>query len=216
MYNSSNRIICLLGGIVLLATAGCGDDPDSPGGAACTMFTACGGNLAPGTYKVTSACTSRGVASITDTCKGSAEVSDLKITGTRTLNANLTYSSTDVVLGTIKLALPSSCFTEFGVSDCSELEEAFQGDPDIMKEYKSVACSGTPVCTCLLTSRGTENKETGTYRIAGSAITFTATGEEPVEAEFCAAGSATHVKMYPFSSGNRTGEFSIVETWAKQ
>jgi hypothetical protein len=161
-------------------------------GGRCSNSAACGGDIV-GTWKITSSCVSANLAMLDGTCPAATlSTSDLKMAGSVTYNADLSYIETGTVSGTVVVTEPTSCFTSQGVTPtCDDLNQEFQSnnqDPAL-----TLHCTGTTTCTCTETFTNEDTSQTGTYTTTTAGVlTETRDGESsPSETDdYCVKGTA--------------------------
>jgi hypothetical protein len=177
-----------------LAVPACGGSSSGSGSASCSGDTTCGGDVV-GTWKIDAACVSSSAdtTGMTDTCPGaSLDTSGSTITGTFTFGADNTYSSSLVEGGTFHYTIPNSCLTMNGqTATCAQLGMAFTSAGDT---FSSSSCktSGNN-CLCDLGTKPQTTTESGTYTVAGSALTMTSSTGDVSTSSFCASGNKLHV-----------------------
>jgi hypothetical protein len=102
MKNTLSITACL----AMMVLSGCGGS-----GGMCGNTAACGGDIV-GTWTIASSCVS-GSSAISATCPGeTVDGANLKVTGTVTYNADMTYTANSILSGSETLMLPLSCVTK--------------------------------------------------------------------------------------------------------
>jgi hypothetical protein len=116
--------------------------------------------------------------------------SSLTITGSITYNADLTYTQTGAISGTVVVTEPTSCFTQAGVTPtCDDINKAFQDnnqDPSL-----NLHCTGTSTCTCTETFTNEDSSETGTYTTTTAGLLSQTTDGDTTadESDYCVKGT---------------------------
>jgi hypothetical protein len=179
------------------------------GTAACPAFTACGGTIVPGTYKITATCMDNLVlpADSMDWCTGATgSVTATTFGGTFTFLAGNRYTLEETVSIIEKMVLPASCMNSGGTAiTCSQLEAGIKqsaaADTSSDMKLSSATCTGSSGCTCSMAISGGHN-ESGSYVVSGNTVTSTPDGEAADDPnEFCVSGSEIRVAM-PSQSGS--------------
>jgi hypothetical protein len=177
-------ILSVLGMTCLAAMtvlSGCGDSV----GGTCGNTPACGGDLV-GTWTIASSCVSAG-SSMSALCPGAtADTANLKVTGTITYTADMTYTTNSVLSGSETLVLPLSCFVQSDVSaTCDQLGQIYMNDPT----NQSATCTGSSICTCTIVLSNQTSTRTGTYSTTAAGLaTDTPTGGAPSQSDYCVRG----------------------------
>ncbi len=191
------------------------------GDASCSNVTPCGGDVV-GTWNVTSSClTVSGDMDLShvglDRCESVSVTGSLEVTGTWTAYADGTYSDNTTTTGTETFELLGSCLRVSGTCTvCSRIGGAIAS-----VGYASVTCEEdpnsepSPECGLGCTCSGTIDQAgglgvapmypsaSGTYTVAGSTLTITASEQEY---SYCVSG--TTLSMTPRSApttGTLTG-----------
>ena len=184
--------------LAALAVPACGGSSSGSGSgsASCSGDTACGGDVV-GTWKIQAACASSstdGSGTIPNCAGASLSTSGLTVTGTFTFGADMTYSSSLVEGGSAHYTIPNSCLTENGQTvSCAELGAAFSS-ADTSGTFSSASCAASGSnCVCDLGTKPQTVTETGTYTVAGSALTMTASTGDVSTSSFCSKGNELHM-----------------------
>jgi hypothetical protein len=162
----------------LLASCGGGD------GQTCATPAACGGEIAPGRYKITSYCASVNGTIKSEFCPAGIAVNsfDLKVTGTMTFNADKTYSSMGTVGATIVEVIPAECLMRGAIRlTCEQLTQSLRTSMGM-----SGSCTGSGACTCTLTIADMPSMASGTYSTGGTSLTITPAGGDASVGQYCA------------------------------
>jgi hypothetical protein len=165
------------------------------GGGVCEELTPCGGDIAPGTYRVTSYCEHAEAPEGSDpSCPGkSVSTTSSTLSGTFTFSAGQGYSFATTGSGSQTLRVPVSCLTQGGgPMTCSSLAQEMQhpsSDDPSFNPYTSVNCTGSTVCTCVATA-DIGSSETGSYSVDNSLLTTVPDGPEPgTVSPYCVSGN---------------------------
>jgi hypothetical protein len=165
-------------GITLVSAAvpmaGCGSG-DGDGGGSCSVGAACGGDIV-GTWNFSKYCINTMMAAGNFCPTATVDTSDLVPTGTAQFTASMTYMVNVTLSGTFRLTLPSECLIQQGITfTCDQLNQSYQmviAQPD--SPFTSASCTaGGGGCRCNFGFRSTASTESGTYTIAGDAVTMT-------------------------------------------
>jgi len=189
-----------------LSIAACGGGSKS---SACNQVGACGGSVV-GTWKVTGSCLNAGgnaamASGISMSCPnasvGNANVSQ---TGSVTYKADMTFTATTTISGSVSVVLPASCLTQMGVTiTCDQLNQVFKsvgssagaagssggGLPDI---HCSSSGGG---CACTTSIPMQTSTTSGTYSTSGSLLT-----ENGSISDYCVQGDKLYVKPHQGTS----------------
>jgi hypothetical protein len=167
--------------LAMVVLTGCGGS-----GGTCGNTAACGGDIV-GTWTITSSCVSGSVAS--SSCPGeTVDTANLKISGTVTYAADLTYTVNSLLSGSETLTLPLSCVNKPGATTppktCDQLGATLMGTIS-----ESITCTGSSVCTCHVVISNQTSMTTGTYTTtAAGLLTETAMGGSPSQNDYCVKG----------------------------
>ena len=178
--NREGRGWLVLGGLGMLVavSGGCGgEDGDS-----CGEFSACGGEVT-GTWQIQNVCFTGNPQALFEGCMGAkVDVGGLEMTGNLTLGADMTFSRTSMLGGSMSVSLPSSCLTFNNITlTCSQLDAAVKAeiasDPD--SEFTSISCQdASGGCSCTFGVMPDSEMETGTYTVQGNVLSLRETGED--------------------------------------
>jgi hypothetical protein len=187
-------------GLASISLTACGGDSSR----SCPDVAACGGTIAPGRYKITSYCATANAKLTSPSCAAgiSFDLGGLKLTGTVTFNADMTYQSTGMASGTITQVIPASCLVSNGVPlTCVQLDQAVkaQGSSSGM----TGSCSGSGDCTCVLTLNGAPSMAEGIYLTNGLTLTISPKGGETSLGDYCA--KPTELRFHAFSMPSMMG-----------
>lgn len=182
-------------GLAVLAVGqlGCGGD----GGNSCGTFTPCGGNVV-GRWNITQSCISA-AEMMTAECPGQqVDSSGLKMSGSTTFNADMTYAGQVTISGSMSTTIPASCLMQDGITvTCEQLNAFFQlslqEDPEA--PFSAVSCSKAGSgCRCSFTFKATSSSEQGTYATAGNVLTLTSSDGDAESSDYCVSGNKLQVK----------------------
>jgi len=172
---------------LVVAGFGCG----AGSGGSCGATQPCGGDLV-GAWTITAGCSSRSVAASELMTIVGGPCPTLAITstedhpsGTITFNADLTFTASYSITGSITAAVPASCFDEM---PCAALE-AFLGMEGLLVH----GCTGTATCACTIDRVPQTLDGAGTYVASGNLLELHPDGAPIVLKQFCAAGSTLHL-----------------------
>jgi hypothetical protein len=173
-------MVASLGGLLLVAGAGCGGNNNN--GPACTTTnTPCGGDIV-GTWSYQEVC---GVSNTFMDSACPTAVYDLTPTasGSYVFNADMTFSLNLTTGETGTITFPASCV---GKSACSSLDQTIsQGGMTA-----TLSCTGGTGQACTCTGSETEAfNETGTYKIEGTNVVMTDSKGGVGASAFCVQGS---------------------------
>src|SRR3954453_2093346 len=112
MRRFGKGLVCSLA--VVLGLVGCDSDD---GGGSCDSVAACGGDIV-GDWTITDSCFSlTGPAPTDGFCPpATLDSGGLKVSGTASYRADLTYSATLTFSGSLAVVLPPSCLTMNGIT----------------------------------------------------------------------------------------------------
>lgn len=186
-----------LGMVASFFVSACGGSSDGSG--SCGTTAACGGDIV-GTWTITSSCLN---ASMPDMdCPGATiGSSTLKVTGTATYNADLTYSHTGTISGTAAFTIPASCLMSQGTTvTCDQLNQFFAAAPI---PGVTIHCTGSTSCSCTETATNADASESGTYTVtAAGTLTETTTDGDDTVSDYCVKGTTLNVSEH--SGGSET------------
>lgn len=206
--------------LLLLGAAGCGGDGDgggaggtgggaggtSGGNVAACGIAPCGGDLL-GTWNLTDFCVPPGSTpavspDIMAGCPGFRYGPvRINLSGSFTFNADLTYAGQLTAAYEGSFIFPASCLNGMSCADVdAALKQVYAGDPEV----QSVACGGSPDCTCTIMGPPTPDQESGTYAVSANTLTTTPTGETPDVVQYCVQGSTLVLR------DNETGDSAII------
>jgi hypothetical protein len=186
------RTIVLVASTLLMSAGlGCGGGP----GDACGRTPPCGGDLV-GSWTITSGCVdpSVAVAGIENVLGGSCpgltidSVSTVQ-SGTFTFAADLTFTASASVGGTITATLPPSCL---GGLTCAQVGTDF-----LIRGLSEGGCTGTSSCTCPIPRASSLTIDGGgTYSVADSMLTLVTPAGTGIFEQYCVTGSAMHIVSF--------------------
>jgi hypothetical protein len=199
-----------------LGFVGCGSsddkDPKASSGEPtpvprCEEPTPCGGDPV-GTWTIEVSCLGELVG--TPSCAGlMGDSSGITQTGTLTLFADHTYSSTTNIFGIQKTTYPAACIAGL---DCATL--ATVNAATAPAESGNISCTATSAGGCSCTSEVSVMGivDHGTYSTSGDILTQVRTNSNPFDVEYCVRGrSLTLLSRNPSS-----GSVAQVVTLSKQ
>lgn len=182
--------------VVVFVVLGCSSGGSSGGTAACSPFTACGGDVT-GTWSVTGVC----ITGVTDSsCTSATLAVTAQPSGTLTFNANGSYSDTATITATESATIPASCLS--GASDCTAFETALQGQTGV----SGATCTGNVAtsCQCSIVLTPQTDSNVGTYTTAGTALTRTPTGATATTTPYCVQGNTLRLQVLDSSGATTT------------
>jgi hypothetical protein len=151
--------------------------------------TPCGGNLV-GNWSLTGGCidkTSLEAQLQQDSYCPTLTLNSVTMTESGTVTFTVTnYSVAANRTITFSENVPLICIDP---ATCADLEYAYSTDPTI----QSVSCTGTTLCTCLLTLLPQSGSEQGTYTTAGSSLITTPAGGTAATSAYCVQGGTLHL-----------------------
>src|SRR5689334_9941313 len=104
------------------------------GGGTCGAAAPCGGEIV-GTWSISSSCLSANISMFEADCPAATATGvGLKITGTITYGADMTYTSQTTTTGSVRVTFPRDCI---GTTTCADIQPALRSDPQ-----------GSPTATC--------------------------------------------------------------------
>lgn len=175
--------------VLALAAAGFGCGAGS--GGSCGATQPCGGDPV-GAWTITDGCSNRSVAASELMTIVGGPCPALTITsiedqqsGTVTFNADLTFTASYSVTGSITAAVPASCFDDM---PCAALE-TFLGMEGLLVH----GCTGTATCACVVDRVPETLDGAGTYMVTGNLLELHPDAAAGVLKQFCAAGSTMHL-----------------------
>ncbi len=164
----------------------------------CGKVQPCGGDVV-GNYSISAACINSAAINmeLQIDCPGaSVNYGSLRVSGTGSFNADMTYSIAETVSATITENIPASCLSEGGLTvTCAQLDALFQdalaSDPN--SGIQSAHCSGSSSCSCSFVLNASTTNETGTYTTSGTTLTTTSSTGAVSSNAYCVQGSELHV-----------------------
>lgn len=203
-----NKPTWVVMGITVVALAGCG----SSSGGSCGKVAACGGDIVAD-WTIADIClAASGTALFGDFCpSGTLDAAGLTATGMASYRADMTYSATITMAGSMALVLPESCLTSGGVTlTCAQFDQAFQyqlamnPDPSI----QSASCAGSGSCRCTLQLTPQTGGGSGTYSTSGTTLI-----ENGAPAgDYCVQGNELHLLTASMDMGSFALSGDIVLT----
>jgi hypothetical protein len=199
-------------GVAGLLLVGCSGD-DGPA-ATCGKVQPCGGDVV-GQWMVATECESRDHfdAAVADFATMAAQswcpgqtlrAFEPRVSGSLSFDAAGTYSVAFLLGANLDVNLPVSCLS--GLS-CAGATANFQAqiaagtyaNPNV----SSVSCVGSSDCVCRSVLSAPQS-ETGTYSIAGTALTFTDMAGGFTDNSYCVEGNALHLLTTSMASTGQT------------
>ena len=178
--------------VLPVACGGHSSNNNIVGGPSCTVAP-CGGDIV-GTWNPSEVCADKSVfmtaflSGLMGQCPG-ANVGSVNFapTGSMVFGADMSYSITLSIAGSISVNVPSSCLGGQTCADlAAQLQSAFAGDPTI----QSVSCTGSTTCACPIVMSPDQTYETGTYTVSGSTLLTTPTGSTTADSQqYCVKGT---------------------------
>jgi hypothetical protein len=193
--------------------AGCGGGS----GGTCANSPACGGNIV-GTWKITSACASASPSMFDMSCPGASESGNLTATGTYTFNADMSYSTSVLVSGTVTVGLPASCLSMGGVTvTCDELNALFASGAGGMAAGSAHCSSAGSNCNCTISMTNSPQNDSGTYTTtaAGLLSLMAGGGATSEQDDYCVSGG-TALTISPHPGSAMMGGVSGTIAFTKQ
>lgn len=188
----------------VMLTAGCGKDHGGPG-ASCLKVQPCGGNVV-GAWNIVATCATRAAldSAFAAEVAGSACPTQMlgnveeTPTGTLRFNSDLTYSSMFTINSVVDVIIPAACL---GGTNCASVNANLQAElaAGLHPEVVSASCAGSSNCVCHQVI-STPQSETGTYSIAGNAITLVEADGTTSGVEFCVQGDTVHLMNVTMST----------------
>jgi len=173
-----------------LAVTACGG---SGGGATCSVRP-CGGDVV-GNWSGDSACldqmtlNQQFLASLAGECP-TASITNVTFVpaGTMAFAADLTYTASVALRGTMDLNMPASCLNG---QTCEMVNASIQGA--VGGEIQSASCVGSGSCVCTLHMLIELEASSGTYATSGTILALTATTGTSDSGNYCVQGSTLHL-----------------------
>ena len=190
------------------------------GSGSCGKVSACGGDVV-GNYNISAGCINNAALNmqLVANCPGAtANASGVKVTGSGSFNADLTYSTTETLTASFSETIPASCLTTTsnGITitlTCAQLDQAIQQlvqqDPTTIQ---SAHCAGANSCTCSFTLAGQTTTEMGTYTTLGTTITMTSSTGTVTTDSYCVQGKDLHVMSFDMTMPMASAQADIVFT----
>jgi len=193
---------------------GCGGGGGGPSGfgvggpSKCGQVLPCAGDLT-GSWAFDTGCiTAAGITEATagTTCPGETlGVTDVKVSGTATFNADMTYTLDALSQqATFVLTVPSGCVGGVG---CPMVAVSILATG----QFDSVNCTGTSTCTCTVVQTPVVANETGTYTVAGNTLTTTSDTGNVTSVDTCVQTPYLHMVLTQAMSMGAMGQATIIE-----
>ena len=185
-----NKLQWVGASVAMTVLAGCGGSD----GGSCGMVAACGGDIVAEWTIVDSCLTaSGGGALFGDFCPtATVDAGGLRINGMASYRADMTFSGTATMSGSMAFVFPASCLTMSGITlTCAQLDQAVKqammDDPD--PSVQSISCAGSGSCTCTAQMAPQTSTGSGTYTTSGSTLVENGTSSS----EYCVQGNELHL-----------------------
>jgi hypothetical protein len=177
------KLGCCLAAVLFFT--GCGS---SSSGTTCANSPPCGGNIV-GKWTITSSCVSASADVFGVECPSATVTSShLQVTGTLTYNADMTYTSSGTLSGSVVAMIPASCLVFGGLTvTCAQINQVFPNDPT---SGLTVSCTGSSSCTCTETFTNAASAESGTFTTTAAGLLTTTSSDGSVgESDYCLKGT---------------------------
>ena len=180
--------------LVSVVTISCGGDGGG-GGGSCGQVAGCGGNVVAN-WQVAEVCGNDAPMAPPSCPAATIDTSGIKFGGNFNAKADMTYTSTLSLSGSMKMTLPGTCLMAGPVTlTCADLTAALQGDamePDSTFQSASCVAAGTG-CACTMVMKPDSTSETGTYSTSGSVLTLV-DQDGPEMSDYCVKGNNLHLR----------------------
>lgn len=202
-YGEMHRLMIF--GVVVLAISACGGGENS-----CSAVSPCGGQIAPGRYRISSYCSNLKATIKSAVCPAglTVDVGSMSATGTFTFNADGTYQAEATLTGSIVESVPSSCLRQASPgSSCSQL-----GQQQLRVAGSAVlssGCSGTETCACSFSLGNLHSLTNGTWSTNGAVLTITPSNQRSSRSQYCATAST--VSLVSTSTTDTLGGSLVME-----
>lgn len=187
---------------VVLAALACGSDSDGDGGAECTTFSACGGELT-GTWQSRALClpddfADRVVMNLPPECDGAVAVEDVVSDTTLTFDADGTFTEAGSATTELAISFSQACITAAAGQPadellvglfCDQVREALTENAGMGPANATCEVVGTS-CNCA-TLQETPVNESGPFTIEDTQIVFASAGG--LRRDFCVQGDQLQV-----------------------
>lgn len=178
----------------LVALAGCSSSGNG-GNSACSNTTPCGGNPI-GSWNVTAECL-KATSMVGFSCGPvSDHIAETFVTGTLTLNADSSYTSSFTVSLSESGTVPFACLTTAG-TDCAVLAQVIEP----ANSWSSSCSNSNGGCSCRSTYQGTPSNDNGTYSLSGNYMTTVSTvlttPGETTQYSFCVSANGGQLTLTP-------------------
>ena len=193
-----NKLQWVGASVAMTVLAGCGGSD----GGSCGMVAACGGDVV-GEWTIVDTCLSAtGGAMFGDFCPtATVDPSGLRMSGTGTYRADMTYSGNVTLSGSMAFVLPAACLTMGGITlTCAQIDQGVKqaqiDDPD--PSIQSVSCSGSSSCRCTTEMVPQISTTSGTYTTSGTTLVEDGTSSS----EYCVQGNELHILVGSMAMGS--------------
>jgi hypothetical protein len=172
-------------GVAAAMLAGCGGHSLS---ATCANASACGGDVT-GTWTIASNCLSITDTNFESACPAATLMgTNIKITGTQTYNADLTYTIVGTLSFGVVVNVPMSCISLNGLTlSCAQVSQLLLSNGQTMGATCTTAGTG---CACTLAVPDVDIGATGTYTTANGVLTAMPVGGAAEQNGYCVRGNA--------------------------
>ena len=169
--------VVFLASVMTPLVSACGSSSGS-----CGKVTPCGGDVV-GNYNISSSCINNAALNMMDVipnCTGATvNAAAVKVTGSGSFNADMTYSVTESLNASVSETIPASCLTTTsnGITvtlTCAQVDQVIQQLVQMQPTmFQSAHCAGASSCTCSFVLAPQMMTETGTYVTSGTTLTTT-------------------------------------------
>jgi len=161
----------------------------SNGLGSCGKVQPCGGDVV-GNWSIVGECinTASMNMEIMAECPGATvNTSGLRVTGSASFNADMTYSVTEMISATVSETIPASCLTTQGLT-CTQLNQLLQQEAAMDPSGISGRCVGSSACTCTFTIPSMTVTDSGTWATSGTNILI-----DGSPSPYCVQGNELHL-----------------------
>ena len=161
----------------------------SNGLGSCGKVQPCGGDVV-GNWSIVGECinTASMNREIMAECPGATvNTSGLRVTGSASFNADMTYSVTEMISATVSETIPASCLTTQGLT-CTQLNQLLQQEAAMDPSGISGRCVGSSACTCTFTIPSMTVTDSGTWATSGTNILI-----DGSPSPYCVQGNELHL-----------------------
>ncbi len=182
-----------LSALCLSVLSGCGDDGgEGEAAGSCEAVAPCGGDPT-GSWAIEEGCAGS-VATLVEgsDCTPVLRSRDVTTRGNADFKTDKTYAMTSTLNGTVTVDYPPACFTSNGTTTTCEEYNALLQESAAQNgsSFASEECTAVGEdCRCKLTYKDTTVTLTGTWSVAGAALTLESEAGQSDAAGFCVEGS---------------------------